>query len=290
MEWNLRELRFFATAAETGSFTDAAAELHVSQAAVSRTIAALEKGVGERLLRRTAHGCELTPNGGQILAAAQRVLTEAERFEESVRNRNRVLRMGYAWAGLGKHTAKLQREWAAGVGRQRGIRLQLTRQPTATSGLAEGFCDVAVVRRPLEDSRFESMIIGLEKRLVAFASDDPLWSRRRTLTLDEIAQRTVATDRRTGTTDEQLWAGRRATPEFLIQSGDVEEWLDTISGGDVVGMTAEATAHHHRRPEIVYRPVKDGPRIAVRLAWVKGAAPTGLDELLSLATSLYAEG
>lgn len=46
MDWTLRELRHFQCAAEAGSFTAAADELHVSQAAVSRTIAGLEANVG----------------------------------------------------------------------------------------------------------------------------------------------------------------------------------------------------------------------------------------------------
>ena len=56
MEWDLRELRFFVTAADAGSFTEAAERLYVSQAAVSRTIASLERSVGETLLRRIPRG------------------------------------------------------------------------------------------------------------------------------------------------------------------------------------------------------------------------------------------
>jgi DNA-binding transcriptional LysR family regulator len=290
MDWNLRELRFLVTAAELGTFTDAAAELHVSQAAVSRTIAALERAVGEQLLRRTARGCEPTPSGGQVLEAAKRLLGEAKRFDESVRNRDRTLRLGYAWACLGKHTAVLQRTWKARVEGEEGIALRLTRQATTTSGLAEGWCDVAVMRTPLHDDRFESVVVGLEKRVVAFAADDPQWARRRSLTLDEVAQRRVATDRRTGTTDEGLWAGRERTPEMVVQTGDVEEWLDSIQAQEAVGITAEATAHHHRRPGVVYKPLKDGPRISVKLAWAKASPPPGLQQLISMVSDFYAAG
>ena len=46
MEWSLRELRCFTTAAEAGTLTGAAESLHVSQAAVSRGIASLEQALG----------------------------------------------------------------------------------------------------------------------------------------------------------------------------------------------------------------------------------------------------
>ena len=82
MDWTLRELRYFVAAAEAGSFTDAAAQLYISQAAVSRTIAGLEKVVGDTLLRRVPRGCELTATGAQILPHARRVLSEADNFTE----------------------------------------------------------------------------------------------------------------------------------------------------------------------------------------------------------------
>lgn len=290
MDWNLRELRYLVAAANCGSFTDAAEVLHVSQASVSRTIAALERAVGEQLLRRTARGCEPTPSGGQVLEAAKRLLAEAERFDETVRNRDRVLRLGYAWACLGKHTSPLQRRWKQDVEGSEGISLRLTRQATSTSGLAEGLCDVAVMRTPLHDDRFESAVVGLERRVVAFAEDDPQWARRCSLTVDEVATRKVATDRRTGTTDEALWAGHQRLPDMLVQTGDVEEWLDAIQAQEAVGVTTEATAHHHRRPGVVYRPLKDGARIGVKLAWAKAAPPPGLESLINEATRLYAGG
>ncbi|MFF8844028.1 LysR family transcriptional regulator [Streptomyces sp. NPDC015127] len=284
MDWSLRELRFFVTAAEAGSFTDAAAQLYVSQAAVSRTIAGLEKTVGDTLLRRVPRGCELTSTGQQVLPHARRVLSEAARFTEFLNSRHGVLRLGYAWAALGLHTARLQRDWAQ---RHDAIELELVRHNSPTAGLAEGLCDVAIVRRPVDEKRFDSLVVGLERRLVAFASDDPQWSRRRRLSMAEIADRTVIIDPRVGTTSSRLWSGADHPPRF-IESTDVDSWLDAIAAGRGVGTTAEATAHHHPRPGVTYRPIKDGPRIPVGLAWWRDHHPYGLGDLVDAVTQLYA--
>ncbi|MGG5752699.1 LysR family transcriptional regulator [Zafaria sp. Z1313] len=286
MEWSLRELRFFVAAAEAGSFTEAADRLFVSQAAVSRTIAQLEKSVGDRLLRRLPRGCEPTATGLQVLPEARRMLAEAARFTEFLASRHGVLRLGYAWAALGRHTTRLQRDWAV---RHPAMELQLVRHNVPTSGLAEGWCDVAVVRRPLEDGRFDSVVVGLERRLAAFASDDAQWARRRQLGMAEIAERTVVIDPRVGTTGSGLWTGGKQPPRF-IEIGDVDTWLDAIAAGRGVGTTSEATAHHHPRSGVRYVPVKDGPRIAVRLAWRKGEPPPGLADLIDAATGLLASG
>lgn len=284
MNWSLRELRFFVTAADAGSFTDAAAQLYVSQAAVSRTIAGLEKTVGNRLLRRVPRGCELTRTGQQVLPHARRVLSEAEKFTEFLTSRHAVLRLGYAWAALGRHTARLQRDWAA---RHDAVELELVRHDSPTAGLAEGLCDVAIVRKPADDKRFDSLVVGLERRLAAFASDDPQWARRRQLSMAEIAERTVIIDPRVGTTSSRLWAGDEQQPRF-IESTNIDSWLDAIAAGRGVGTTAEATAHHHARSGVTYRPIKDGPRIAVRLVWRHDDRPDGLDDLIDAITKLYA--
>ncbi|KAE8127006.1 MULTISPECIES: LysR family transcriptional regulator [Bifidobacterium] len=284
MDLSLREIRFFVAAAETGSFTDAAPQLHVSQAAVSRTIANLEKAAGSKLLRRLPRGCELTGVGQQILPHARRVLAEAERLREVLASQHSTLRLGYAWSALGSHTVPLQREWAK---KHQDIALELIRYNSPTSGLAEGLCDAAIVRIPVNDKRFDSVVVGLERRLVAFASDDLLWSQRERVTMGEIAERTVIIDPRTGTTNIQLWSGLEYTPK-VIESNDVDSWLDAIAAGQGVGTTAEATAHHHPRPGISYRPITDGPRIPVRLVWWHDEQPAGLNDLIGTVTQLYA--
>lgn len=283
MDWTLRELTIFVTAAETGSFTDAALELHISQAAVSRAIASLEQSLDTQLLRRVPRGCELTPAGRDTLAHAHRVLFEAEQLSQTLRSRVKLIRLGYAWAALGRHTTVLQRNWRT---HHVSSQLELVRHYSATAGLAEGLCDVAVVRRPVDERRFDSVIVGLEKRVVAFATDDPEWSRRRSLRMNEIANRTIAIDTKVGAMTEELWVGSELKPTF-IETADVDGWLDTIAAGTYVGTTSEATSYHHPRPGVLYRPVSDGPRIPVRLAWWRDAPPESLSDLIREVSRLY---
>ncbi len=285
MDWSVRELRCFVAAADEGSFTEAAAVLHVSQAAVSRTIAHLEATVGDRLLRRIPRGCELTNAGASLLPHARRVIAEADRFSAFVRSRHGIVRLGYAWAALGRHTTVLQRRWAAA---HDDIDLELVRNTSPTAGLLEGRCDVAVLRRPVDDPRIESVVVGLERRLAAFATDDSTWRRRRSLTMADIAQRTVLIDTRGGTTVPTLWDPDHQPPRF-IEIGDADAWLDAIAAGRGVGTTAEATALHHARAGVTYRPISDGARIAVQLAWLREERPRGLADLITEVTRLYQE-
>src|SRR3989442_15223813 len=78
MNMELRQLRCLVAIAEAGSFTDAAIDLGISQAAASRTLASLESALGVRLLRRTTREVTLTPAGSRGLAHARRALAAAQ--------------------------------------------------------------------------------------------------------------------------------------------------------------------------------------------------------------------
>lgn len=283
MDWTLREVRYLLAVLDAGSFTEGAAEAGVSQAAMSRAIAGVERRVGAPLLRRTAHGCHPTPLGAEVAQQARRVLAEVEHLDALSRGRHRRLRVGYAWAAAGRHTATLMRQWST---RHPDLELQLVRHNSATAGLVEGRCDAAILRSSPDRPGLDSIVVGLETRMVAYASDDPRWSRRRQIGLAEIAERTVIIDPRTGTTTGELWSDNAAPVNFK-EIGDIEEWFDAIAAGHGVGITSEATPEHHTRPGVVFRPLRDSPSIVVHLAWWRDRPPSGLAELVDDMTALY---
>ncbi|HLK78736.1 MAG TPA: LysR family transcriptional regulator [Streptosporangiaceae bacterium] len=82
---DLEAVRTFVAVSDAGQFSDAAAELSVTQQAVSKRIAALEKDLGVRLFTRTARGAELTVDGQAFLPPARELLQAEERAAASVR-------------------------------------------------------------------------------------------------------------------------------------------------------------------------------------------------------------
>ena len=286
MEWTLKELRCFVAAATFGTITDAALELHISQAQASRAISQFEAALGQRVLRRGRHGCEVTPFGDALLPQARRLLAQVDTVNSLAAREHDRLRLGYAWSALGAHTTALLRQWRAA---HPTTELHFEQHGSATSGLAEGRCDVAIMRQTPDPARFASAIVGLERRLAVFSADDELWHRRRSLRMHEFAGRTVAAEPRAGTTTRELWDGGPAPERFIAVTG-TEDWLNTISAGEAVGSTAEATAVHHARAGLRFIPITDAPRIAVHLAWWRDEAPPQLDSLIELVSNLYARG
>ncbi|KIE23970.1 LysR family transcriptional regulator [Streptomyces sp. MUSC 125] len=90
---DLDTVRTFVTAADAGQFQEAAADLAVTQQAVSKRIATLERNLGVRLFTRTPRGAELTIDGQAFLPHARELLRVAERAVASVRPGRRPLRV-----------------------------------------------------------------------------------------------------------------------------------------------------------------------------------------------------
>jgi DNA-binding transcriptional LysR family regulator len=90
---DLDTVRTFVAAAEAGQFQEAAAQLAITQQAVSKRIAGLERDLGVRLFTRTPRGAELTIDGQAFWPHARELLRVAERAVASVRTGRRALRV-----------------------------------------------------------------------------------------------------------------------------------------------------------------------------------------------------
>ncbi|MFJ4189558.1 LysR family transcriptional regulator [Kitasatospora sp. NPDC089509] len=93
----MHQLRYFAAVVDEGSFTAAAARLHVSQSGVSTQVAKLENELDQQLLDRSGRKVRLTPVGEAVLPLARNALATldaiqhtAAEFADAVRGRVRL--------------------------------------------------------------------------------------------------------------------------------------------------------------------------------------------------------
>lgn len=98
-------LEYFIALAENGSFTDAANACYVSQPALSRAIAGLEKEIDCVLVdRENRKTVKLTPAGEMLLTESKRILRQMdimrERVKQVERQTRRRISMGYIAYGI----------------------------------------------------------------------------------------------------------------------------------------------------------------------------------------------
>ncbi len=83
----LNAIRAFAEIAAQGNITRAADVLDVSQPALVRTLAALERALGARLLQRTTRRMSLTDEGREYLTHCHRILAAVDEAESTLNAR-----------------------------------------------------------------------------------------------------------------------------------------------------------------------------------------------------------
>ncbi|MGI9276695.1 MAG: transcriptional regulator GcvA [Endozoicomonas sp.] len=85
---SLKGLQYFEVVARHLSFTRAAKELHVTQAAVSQQIRNLEQELGSRLFRRTTRRLLLSDDGERLLPHVRQAFSSLESGLRKIRNRH----------------------------------------------------------------------------------------------------------------------------------------------------------------------------------------------------------
>ena len=83
---NERALRLFVSVVEENSISKGGARLSIPQSSASRMIAALEAGLGAKLLQRSTRSLHLTEAGALYFERARQIVTDLDEAAAAVRN------------------------------------------------------------------------------------------------------------------------------------------------------------------------------------------------------------
>ncbi|MEU0950018.1 LysR family transcriptional regulator [Streptomyces canus] len=274
MTMELRHLRAFLAIAEEGGITRAAARLHISQPALSRTLRALEEHLGIRLIDRSTHYLQLTDAGQAFRVRAAAAVAAVDAALDPARTEAWPLRIGHTWSALGRHTSTVLRRWQHAHPR---TPLELLRIDDRTAGLAQGRVDAALLRGPLTIPGSSSALLSYEPRVAAVPADSALTTRD-DLVLADLTEYTVVLNTVSGTTTPQLWPDA-AHPASTLEVANTDDWLAAIAAGRGVGVSSAATAEIHPYPGVAYRPLTDAPALPLHLVWSEPPAHATITEL-----------
>lgn len=185
----IQQLKYIITVAETGSITEAAKKLYISQPSLSNAIKDIEKETKLTVFHRSRQGIALTKEGLEFLGYARSVVQQMELLENRfVSNEPAKLRFGVST----QHYTFTSNAFVEMVERFGQERYEFILNETQTIQIMEDvknrFSDLgilfisngnkAIIRKELEDRRLQFFELFTAKPHVFLSADHPLAERK----------------------------------------------------------------------------------------------------------------
>ncbi|WP_090945722.1 LysR family transcriptional regulator [Nonomuraea jiangxiensis] len=261
----LREIHCFTRVAARLSFSAAAADLGMSQPAMSQAITRLERATGVRLFQRTAHEVRLTAEGKALLPYAEQAIEAAGAFTaEAARLAMPIIHLAYPPL-VGTLAARIVRR-LAGRNPAVGVELRVAGRAEAARALADGEVSAAILAVPAPTAFVTRFVTGARFHVVvdhlAVPAGHRLQARPR-VTAAELGGQVLLTP---GTLP---WPGLPGRSR-MVADDDFAAALDLVAAGAGLLPIPQLLARSIRRDDVRFVPLEaDGLRITYALAWSK---------------------
>ncbi len=249
----LRQLEYLLAVARHGHFTRAAEELHVAQPAVSQQLRRLERDVGFELIDRTNRS--LTAAGEILATRASRALSELEAARAELEQLGGLER-GTVRVGAIHWLAPFDLAAALSefTSRHPGIDITL-REEDATrmlDMLGDGQLDLVLhnISAATERVDFEQRVMFTEE-LVVIAAETAEMAGRRSITLEEMANRRIVAFRRGAAfrdITDQAFAVLGLSPRIALESSDLVTIRSLVAEGLGIALMPRSLAEMPGQP------------------------------------------
>ncbi|NUR71545.1 MAG: LysR family transcriptional regulator [Hamadaea sp.] len=262
----LRDIRCFTVVARRAGFSAAAAELGISQPAVSQAIARLESTLGVTLLTR-AGTVTLTEAGRALLARAEAVLEQADLLVADAARlatpEADAIRFAYAplVGGLAAKIARRLRDRKPGV----PVTLVPAHWEPATTALTGGSVAVALMTTPFPAGLASAARFRMPVTHVAVRAGERL-ATASAIRIEQLFGSEMLIPR-------MLWSAMLAAfpgvhqPRVTVVDDDLYAGCDLVAAGRGVLPVPRLLAETVRRPDVVFVPFDTRLHLAYALVW-----------------------
>lgn len=275
---DLRQLEIVRVVADTGSFTAAARQLHVSQSAISRQVLMLEEELNEPVFLRLGRRVRLTGAGEALLQLSRRVIGDIQETTAAIVDHQQTLtgtvRLGGGMTVCLHVFPRLLKEY-----RRRHPAVEVTLTTGATPQLLErlraGTLDVALLTMPVEGGDLTQVPVMHEELLLVTHPGHPLARKRRITAADLDRQPCVLFERGSSTRRviDQMFTREQIQPRIVMETENAEILKALVAIG--MGMTIipyQAVAREVRSGHLHCARI-DGVRLVRETGWVFLRAP-----------------
>ncbi|MGB1159924.1 MAG: LysR family transcriptional regulator [Alphaproteobacteria bacterium] len=160
MDYDLRQLRYFVTIAEAGSFSKASLQLGIAQSALSHHISQMEARLGVDLFSRSSKGVEQTESGARFLNHAHAILAAVDAATNDVRDDAKepggLVRLGATLTVAPMLIEPLMARLSE-IAPRVSLRIEEHLSPQLVNAVASGELDIAVCFNAGDDRRIDGI-------------------------------------------------------------------------------------------------------------------------------------
>ena len=224
---DLRQLEILRAVAQTGSFTSAGHQLHLSQSAVSRQILLLEEELKEQLFLRLGRRIRITPAGTALLGLSERMLEDLERTRASILENQRTVSGTVRLVGgmtvclyVFPPLLKAFRKDHPAV----EVKLTPGAAPRLIRQLRSGAADLGLLTLPIDDPHLVTVPVMREELMLVTAPTHPLARRRQITPQDLVGQPFVLFEAGSNSRKaiEQFFVREQIAPKVVTETENVE--------------------------------------------------------------------
>jgi DNA-binding transcriptional LysR family regulator len=265
----LRLLRALTVVAEEGHVGRAARRLHLSQPALTKQIATLERITGVQLFLRHSAGVTPTAAAELLLTRARRVLSASDDFAFAVEHAKRSLHgrltVGFVGSALNEHTSDIlsafRRQCPEVV-----VDFRQYDMTDLTGGLDDGSSDVAFLRLPVGVNRLRHQPVVSEPRVAVLPADHRL-AQSDSLSVTELFNEpwviSASSDPAYQRYALALAARDGRAPIVGPTVRSVDEYLEAVRAGQGIGLAPASAQRYYSRPGVTFVVVSDAePSVA----------------------------
>jgi len=240
----LHQLRYFCAVAETGSFSRAAEQSHVSQPSLSQQILKLEDELGARLFDRLGRSVRLTELGKTFLPRAHAVLRELEAAKGDVVEGKEFIGGPVSVGVIPTVGPYFLPARLTAFSRKFGqVRLTVVEEitPILLDRLRAGTIDVAILALPLRGHEFDTFPL-LTERLFAVLPQKHKLASRPSLSLKDLRTEPFLLLRDGHCFRDTAVAAcdrARLHPQIVFESGQFSSLLSMVGAGMGVSIVPE---------------------------------------------------
>ena len=269
----IRSLRYFLAVAREENMSKAAASLHISQPALSKTIRLLEEELGKKLFIRHSFSIELTEEGVLLRDRAEDLISMADKIQQEFLFLDDAT-SGDIYFGLAEsyQVSYLAREIAAFKKKYPGLRYHVSSGDTeqVTEKLDKGLLDFALICETPNSRKYEYLVLPEADSFgVVMKADSPL-AQKRSLNAEDLKGLPLFCSEQSWKNDIEPWA-KDAFSDYILEGSFRLSYNGSLFAKEGLGylLTFEHLIDTSAQSGLAFRPLTPALKIRQYLIYNK---------------------